>query len=102
MSTIDFAFLLGRGEPISTTELVRACDTFEQIFGGAQELASEQRSSGSAARGGAYWPYADQGNPLQWRAILERMEERGLHRQERSSKTALAAITKVRDEGHLL
>jgi len=33
LSAIEVAFLLSRGEPISTTGLVRACYPFEHIFG---------------------------------------------------------------------
>ena len=48
LSAIEFAFLLSRGKPISTTELVRACYPMAHIFGG---LKSWHRSNVVRAAG---------------------------------------------------
>ena len=61
----------------ATTGLVKSCYPAEHILGWST-LASEQRGSGSAARGEPYWSRIDQGRPLVWRAMPERMKVRGL------------------------
>jgi hypothetical protein len=78
LSAIEFAFVLSRGEPISTTGLVRSCYPAEHILGG---LKSWHRSNVVRAARCLAEPIgtaSTRGRPLVWRAMPERMKARGL------------------------
>jgi hypothetical protein len=77
-SAIEFAFVLSRGEPISTTGLVRSCYPAEHILGG---LKSWHRGTVIRAARLVAEPVgraSTRGRPLMWRAMPERMKARGL------------------------
>jgi hypothetical protein len=72
LSAIEFAFLLSRGKPISTTGLVRACYPFEHIFGG---LKSWHRSNVARAARSVAVPIGREmtkGRPILWRPVPRR------------------------------
>jgi hypothetical protein len=78
LSAIEFAFFLSRGEPISTTELVRSCYPAEHIFGG---LKSWHRGNVIRAARLVAEPIgraSTRGRPLMWREMPERMKARAL------------------------
>ena len=77
-SAIEFAFVLSRGEPISTTGLVRSCYPAEHILGG---LKSWHRGTVIRAARLVAEPVgraSTRGRPLMWRAMPERTKARGL------------------------
>jgi hypothetical protein len=78
LRAIEFAFLLSRGAPISTTALLKSCYPVEHMRG---RLKSWHRSNVvRAARrvAGPIGRASTRGRPLVWRAILERMKARAL------------------------
>jgi hypothetical protein len=74
LSAIEFAFVLSRGEPISTTGLVRSCYPAEHILGG---LKSWHRSNVVRPARCVAEPIgraSTRGRPLVWRAMPERIK----------------------------
>jgi hypothetical protein len=69
LRVIEFAFLLSRGQPMSTTELLRSCYPVPRIFG---ELKSWHRSNVVRAARRVAEPIgraSTRGRPFMWRAF---------------------------------
>ena len=78
LSAIEFAFVLSRGEPISTTGLLKSCYPVEHVL---CKLKSWHRSNVVRAARRVAEPIgraSTRGRPLIWRAISEHMKARGL------------------------
>jgi hypothetical protein len=76
VSWIRLAFILSRGEPLSTTDLLKSCYVVERLWG---QLRSWRRTNVCRAARRVATPIgraSTQGRPVVWRAVPDLMEMR--------------------------